>query len=473
MPPVIKAARWGLCRGVDAMSFMKPVLTSMFKFAGMVSDYTAWDKYQFLLETQWWPREKLQEYQWRKLTKTLQHAYAEVPLYRKLWQEHGVHPDDIKDRGDMRKIPIVQRADIDMTTCAAQSSRFRKGLQAVQTSGSTGIPFSVLIDIFSYQYKFALWLREIAYTDWEIGKRMASYWHRTYKGYSRQEPHLWIRNTVWSLMGKKTLPPFPTKLSTEPLPDEALAWYKELRDCSPYLLESFDYLVHILASFIVDNSLDPIPVKKLFCLGTPSAHERIKIQKAFPGVDIYNRYGPHEFEGVATDCAEHKGMHISIDSYFVEFVREDGSYADPGEVAHLIITDLDNKAMPLIRYNIRDLARYYDEQCPCGRGLPLMSGLDGREGDYIESADKQKFYFSHLKGFFDRYDEVRWVKVAQSGGGDVAVEIVKECKTDELALARKVAADLKAKIGQEISVRYTDSIQEAHNGKMGFIKRLD
>jgi phenylacetate-CoA ligase len=455
------------------MLFMKPVLTSAFNFASKVSYYSAWEKYQFLSESQWWPREKLEAYQWDKLKKTLHHAYAEVPLYRKLWQEHGIHPDDIKDRSDMRKLPIVQRTDIDTTICSAQSSEFRKGLQGVHTSGSTGIPFSVLIDIISYQHKFALWLREMAYTDWEIGKSMVSYWHRTYRGYTREEPHALIRDILWSAMGKRILPAFPTKLSTDPLYDEALKWYKALKDISPYLMESIHCFVQILTNFIVDNGLDPIPVKKIFCLGTPSSHERIKMEKAFPGIDIHNRYSPHEFEGVATDCAAHKGMHISIDSYFVEFLREDGSYADPGEVARVIITDLDNKAMPLIRYNIRDLARYSNEKCSCGRGLPLMSGLDGREGDYIISADRQKYYFTHLHEFFDRYDEVRWFNVIQSAGGALTVEIVKECKTDEQTLARKIAADLKAKIGQEISVRYTDSIEEAKNGKLGFIKRLD
>lgn len=440
---------------------------------GKVSMYNAWQKFQFLSESQWWPKERLEEYQWQKLRKTFRHAYDHIPFYRELWKKHGVHPDDIRERTDMRAIPIINRNDINQEKCLAQDSEFRKGLQAMHTSGSTGVPFRVMIDVHSYQYKFALWLREFVYVDWEAGKRIVSYWHRTYKGYSREETHMVMRDIIWGIMGKRVLLPFPTRLNTEPIHDQALMWYRKLKDFKPYLLESFHFFIQILTNFIIDNHLDPIPIKKIFCLGAPARRERRKMELAFPGVEIHDRYGPHEFEGIGTDCSKHKGMHISIDSYFVEFLREDDTFASPGEIARVIVTDLDNRAMPLIRYDIRDMASYYAEQCPCGRGLPLMSGLCGRKDDYVITSDSKKLYFIFFQEFFDQHDAVRYFQVSQKGSGDVEVSIVKEGEADENELSTVIAQDLKREIGKNIVVKQVKSIKEAKNGKISFVKRAD
>jgi len=451
----------------------RKIVEATLGLAGRVSIYDAWQKFQFLSESQWWPKERLEEYQWQKLQKTLRHAYDHVPFYRALWEKHGVHPDDIRERTDMTAIPIVNRNDICQKNCLAQSSEFRKGLQAMHTSGSTGVPFRVMIDVLSYQYKFALWLREFAYVDWEVGKRMVSYWHRIYKGYPREETHMVMRDIIWGIMGKQVFPPFPTRLSTEPIHDQALRWYRRLKDFNPYLLESFHFFIQILTNFIIDNHLDPIPIKKIFCLGAPVGRERKKMEQAFPGVEIHDRYGPHEFEGIGTECSKHKGMHISVDSYYVEFLREDDTFASPREIAQLIVTDLDNKAMPLIRYDISDMASYYGEQCPCGRGLPLMSNLCGRRNDYIITADNKKLYFVFFQEFFDHYDAVRYFQISQKGSGDVDVSIVKEGETDENKLFSVIAQDLKREIGKNIIVKQVKSIEEAKNGKMSFVKRAD
>ncbi len=451
----------------------KRIIEKVFGIIGKLSVYNAWQKFQLLSESQWWPKERLQEYQWQKLQKTLRHAYEHIPFYRELWKKHGVHPDHVKERKDICIIPVIGRNDIIEEKCIAQVAEFRQGLKEMYTSGSSGVPFRVMIDVLSYQYKVALWLREFSYVDCEAGKRVVSFWHRTYRGYTRQEPHMLMRDIIWGITGKKIFSPFPTMLSTEPIDDQALKWYQRLKDSQPYLLESFSYFIQILTNFIIDNGLDPFPAKKIFCLGTPSLRERKKMQQVFPGAEIHDRYGPHEFEGIGTECSEHKGMHISIDSYFVEFLREDDTFASPGEIARVIVTDLDNKAMPLIRYDIRDMASYYVEPCPCGRGLPLMSGLYGRRDEYVIIPDNKKLYFTFFQDFFDHYDAVRYFQIKQKGSGNVEVSIVKEGKYDFNTLSTVIAQDLKKKICKDIIVKEVKSIPEAKNGKMSFLTRTD
>jgi len=71
----------------------------------------------------------------------------------------------------------------------------------------------------------------------------------------------------------------------------------------------------------------------------------------------------------------------------VEFVLDDGSWAAPGQEGRIVVTDLINHGMPLIRYAVGDLGVPSDRACRCGRGLPLMEGLTGRSADFLRRRD--------------------------------------------------------------------------------------
>jgi len=455
------------------MNIRRDFLELAHKVMGKMTRYNAWQQFQFLSQSQWWPLEKLEEYRWAKLKKTITHAYKNIPFYQELWKKHGVCPEDIKKADDVKHIPIVNREDIiDRDQCLARQDIYPRGISTVTTSGSTGEPFSVYIDLPAYQLKYALWLREFSFADCHLGKKIASFWHRSYRGYMKREPHAMLRDIIWTMSGKKIFPPLPTDFDTVMDHKQGLLFYEQLRDFHPFLMESLYYFTLILTDFILDNNLAPIPLSKMFMHGKPSGKERQKVEKAFSGVEIFNRYSSHEFEGIACACSAHSGMHISIDSYFVEFIREDNSAASPGEIARIIITDLDNKAMPLIRYEIRDMAWYIKETCPCGRGLPLMSDLAGRKNEYIITADGQKRYFSFFHDFFDRYEEVRYFQIHQNGRGVVEAQIVKDHAADANTLSEKISEALNAHLGTGVLIKYVEGIREEKNGKILPVKRI-
>jgi phenylacetate-CoA ligase len=99
------------------------------------------------------------------------------------------------------------------------------------------------------------------------------------------------------------------------------------------------------------------------------------------GCRVTNRYGCEEVSLIACEC-EHQGLHINADSVLVEVLR-DGRPARPGEAGNVVVTDLTNRAMPLIRYQVGDVAVARERPCPCGRGLPLLERIEGREADYV------------------------------------------------------------------------------------------
>jgi phenylacetate-CoA ligase len=94
--------------------------------------------------------------------------------------------------------------------------------------------------------------------------------------------------------------------------------------------------------------------------------------EAVYGVPATDRYGCEEVSLIASQCERHQGLHVAAESVFTEI--------EP--TGHLLVTDLTNRAMPLIRYRIGDVVTA-GEPCPCGRGLPTLATVQGRDADFV------------------------------------------------------------------------------------------
>ena len=92
---------------------------------------------------------------------------------------------------------------------------------------------------------------------------------------------------------------------------------------------------------------------------------------------FYDQYATIEFERMAWQCPERSGYHIDADSLIMEFLDAKGDEVSAGESGEIVCTSLFNYAMPLIRYKVGDFGVPSDEECPCGRMLPLLVGLRG------------------------------------------------------------------------------------------------
>src|SRR5207249_8098782 len=104
--------------------------------------------------------------------------------------------------------------------------------------------------------------------------------------------------------------------------------------------------------------------------------QRRTIEEVF-GCPVTNRYGCEEVSLIACECERHHGLHVNADGVFVEIMRADDTGAlthptRPGEPGAVVVTDLTNRAMPIIRYQVGDVAVLSDRVCTCGRGLPLL-----------------------------------------------------------------------------------------------------
>jgi phenylacetate-CoA ligase len=329
--------------------------------------------YRRLRRTQYDAPEMIRQRQWAALRAILEHAYATVPFYRQRFREEGLHPDDVRSFKDLRLLPVLTKRDILTHGPALLSNQFAPdALYRKQTSGSTGVPLTIFVDQDSLQWKRACTLRSDEWSGWRFGERVALLWGNP--PYLRRGWRGWLRNALLER---------GCYLDTLRMDEAALATFaRGLRRQRPGLIFGHAHSVYLFADYLRSSGQPDIRPHGIIT-SAMVLHEwqRRVIEEVFH-CPVTNRYGCEEVSLIACECEQHEGLHVNADGVYVEILR-DGRPAAPGEPGSVVVTDLSNRAMPLLRYQVGDVAAFTANRCPCGRGLPLLERLEGREADYV------------------------------------------------------------------------------------------
>jgi phenylacetate-CoA ligase len=182
------------------------------------------------------------------------------------------------------------------------------------------------------------------------------------------------------------------------------------------------------------------------------------------GARVFDRYGARECGPVAQQC-EAGGWHVNAESMIVE-VERDGRPAAPGEEGELLLTDLNNRCVPLLRYRLGDVAVASDHPCSCGRGLPLLERIGGRvAGVILGDGDRQvpAGFFADLFGDYE-FAVSRW-QVEQAVRERILVRVVRKSRfthTAEESIRRRLGAALGGTVGVELA--FVDAIAPGPDG---------
>lgn len=328
---------------------------------------------QALQQTQYDPLTTIRSRQWATLEALLRHAYATVPFYRQRLDRAGIDPRRLRGFDDFARIPVLTKEDIRTNGPELRSHLYDPAsLQRKKTSGSTGVSLEIWIDEESLQWKRACTLRSDEWSGWRFGERVAKVWGN---------PEYLQRG--WRGRLRNALLDRATYLDTLHMDEAALERFvQELRRRPPSLLFGHAHSVFLFAEYVRGRCPGVIRPRGIITTAMILHDWQRRVIEQVFDCKVTNRYGCEEVSLIACECERHAGLHINADGVYVEFLR-DGKPVGPGEPGSVVVTDLTNRAMPIIRYQVGDVAVPSASSCPCGRGLPLLERVEGREADYV------------------------------------------------------------------------------------------
>ena len=328
---------------------------------------------EFLNRSQFWGREKIEQYQWQLFTEMLEYAYRQVPYYNQLLKNHGLSPSDIRDPEDLRLVPILSKKEVEENFCQLKANGIEAWrIKPNSTSGSTGTNFRFLSDKGA-QIRSALQKRCYDWMDIDYLEKKIIIWGAAWDVKRSKK----IASTIKAFV-KSQLLLSGYHLSAGDIAD----YYHLMLSFKPRLLISYPSIFNELADVFSRHGFNYQP--HALQTGGEKLHlfQRESIEAVF-NTKIFDFYGARDVPMIAQECEEHNGLHIMAENVLVEVVDEEGNPIDEGE-GDLVLTDLHSRVMPFIRYRIGDRALITKRACNCGRGLPLLQEVIGRSFEVIE-----------------------------------------------------------------------------------------
>ncbi len=422
-----------------------------------------WDNYNFLQESQWWSREKLEEYQMQQLEKLLKHAYENVPYYRRVFDKRGLKPKDIQKFDDLRKLPYLTKEIIQENLEDLIARNYtRSKLQYVTTGGSTGIPLG-----FYHERDVS------AAKEWAF---MLTQWNRV--GYKIGDRCVVLRgNVVRSANKGKFWEYDPTNknliLSSYHMTEEILPQYiAKIREFRPDFIQAYPSSIIILARFIKENNIKPFPIVKALLCGSENLYtwQRELLEEIFQ-CRVYSWYGHAEQVALAGECEKTTYYHIFPEYGFVELIDNDGNpLADEGEMGEIVATGFNNFICPFIRYRTMDLAVPIDIKCKCGRNYSLLKRVEGRLQELIVTGTGRLISMTAINMHSDVFENVKQFQFYQDKPGEVIFNIVKKETYTEQDTAY-IQRELHKKLGKDMNliIGFVDNIPHTKRGKYRFL----
>jgi phenylacetate-CoA ligase len=179
----------------------------------------------------------------------------------------------------------------------------------------------------------------------------------------------------------------PLWLDTANITEASLvAFHTALKRWRPRIIQAYARSAVLFARYLRGHRWTPHRPHALITSAEVLEEEERRLLEEVFGCPVFNRYGCREVSVIASECPAHSGLHVMAEGLYLEIETPHGP-ARPGEMGAVLVTDLLNFAMPLIRYRIGDMAAWAEGNCPCGRGLPRLERVAGRVTDFLVCCD--------------------------------------------------------------------------------------
>ena len=377
------------------------------------------------------------------------------------FRELGLFPRDVDSFETFRRIPPLTKSDLRDSSQQMLSTVYAgQDLLSAKTSGSTGVPVEVFSDESCRQFVRACTLRSDEWSGWQLGERVAAIWGNA---------AVQFRGRGWRGYLRNALLHRTTYLDSLHIDEPSLASFAaSLKRRAPSLIYGHAHSLYLFAKYLESRGIMDIRPKGIISAAMVLHQwERDLLEEVFQ-CPVTNRYGCEEVGLIACECEQHRGLHVNADGIYLEVVRPDGTPAQPGESGMILVTDLRNRVMPIVRYQIGDTARATDRTCACGRGLPLLEEIQGRVADYVVTREGKAISGISLTDHFntkvpgvvqmqiiqEEIDQFQLKIVKNAEFGPQSTKIIQELVTHHFGPSATFDCEFVKSIPQETSGKY-------------------
>lgn len=415
-----------------------------------------------------WDKNKLEKYQNLQLKRVVHNAYDNVVFYHRWFKEAKLYPNDIKTKSDLNKLPLIKKSQLkntspkDLISKKASTNELKK----ITTGGSSGYPFSIYIDSLEDAWRKAIYLRANIVCGQKIRDRWATLIDPQYANGSSKFQNffgVYVRNIV------------PITLDREKRLQNVCA-------LNPQILDGFPSALCLLAKDCKKEAQFKIKPRLIFGSGELIDKSAIKLLEQTFDAPYFDQFGCTEIDRSAWQCKERCGYHMDVDSVVMQFVDPAGNEVSAGEKGEIVYTSLFNYTFPILRYNIEDVGVPINDECSCGKKLPLMKVVEGRSNDFITLADQESLsplHFIEALGAFKLEKEIEQYRVIQQNTNCINILIRKTQTTvDEHKIKNTLLNNLETNIPQcfdsknssvTVDIDFVDEIKCTDRGKLNVV----
>ena len=313
-----------------------------------------------------------------KLVELLQYVNEKSVFYKRLFHEHNIDINTIKNASDLSKLPTVSKQDLQKQNAEFYCIKESEIADFVTTSGTLGNPVTVPLSkndlerlAINESSSFAI----AGITSNDIIQLMVTLDMRFMAGLAY-------------FLGVQKLGATSLRIG----PGSPVAQLENIEKFKPTVLVGVPSFVAKIVDYAQQNNIDinATSVRKIICIGDAIRDENLELNsigkriKSVWNVDLHSTYASTEMATAFTECEMGQGGHLQEDLLIVEIIDEQGNNLANGELGEVCITTLGTEGMPLVRFRTGDMAFIIDEPCACGNKSLRLSPIIGRKEQMIK-----------------------------------------------------------------------------------------
>jgi phenylacetate-CoA ligase len=407
----------------------------------------------------------------RQVQSMVRHAFATVPFYRQAIERLGASPRDFVDVSDLARLPILERADLQLAPETVRSSAYgpADGMVLRSSGSSTGAPRRILHDQRAILLNAAHGERERSIVTRIVGRAT---------GY-REAVFTMLHSTTMEvqehLQNRLRLPGrFAVQRAYFPLDDPLDENVRRLAEFRPQVVQGYGSHIGCLLRRAAELGRVPPELRVVsYSSDGMSEPDRRFITEQL-GIPVLCTYQAVEAFKIGFECGESQGLHVNDDLYPIRIVDQEGRDAPAGESGAVIVSNLVNRATVLLNYRIGDRAALLPGRCPCGRALPRMTLPLGREGEWIALLDGGRLHVQVLHSLFRGEDRVLGFQIEQQSVDRLRISLVGAPAVERSAVEQRLRRRLVERLGQvAVEFEWVAALERTADGKVRIVAARD